>query len=55
MGRQNEVIQRLNSMLQDTTIENVRWVDDYSPEGGQSFSVDNTYKSIQVSKLFVSR
>ena len=55
LGRKSQLIRLLLSALQDTEIEYLQWVDDYSPEGGQSFSIRSDTPCIVVSKLSVSR
>ena len=53
LGRKSQQIRLLFSALQDTEIEYLQWVDDYSPEGGQSFSIRSDTPCIVVSKLSV--
>ena len=53
LGRKSQLIRLLLSALQDTEIEYLQWVDDYSPEGGQSFSIRSDTPCIVVSKLSV--
>ena len=55
LGRKSQVIRLLHSVLQDTEIEFLQWLDDYSVEGGQSFYIRNDAPCILVSKLSVSR